>query len=109
MTHREEILHSLPQLVSIPSVTASGSGSVPFGPETARALEWVLELCRSLETLAAGLAVAGCVFSEKELLSDSEYLAGKGYLELCRSKISSGHVRLRLSPAGRDYLESGDY
>ncbi len=62
-----------------------------------------------LETLAAGLAVAGFVFSEKELLSDIEYLAGKGYLELCRSKISSGHVRLRLSPAGRDYLESGDY
>lgn len=48
MTHREEILHSLHQLVSIPSVTAVGSGDTPFGPETARALEWVLELCRKL-------------------------------------------------------------
>ena len=48
MAHRDEILDSLNRLVSIPSVTASGSGDTPFGPETARALEWVLELCRSL-------------------------------------------------------------
>ena len=48
MTNREEILESLHQLVSIPSVTAAGSGDTPFGPETARALEWVLALCRRL-------------------------------------------------------------
>ena len=48
MTHRDELLDSLNRLVSIPSVTAVGSGDTPFGPETARALEWALALCRKL-------------------------------------------------------------
>ena len=48
MTSREEILDQLHELLSIPSVTAVGTGDTPFGPETARALNWVLELCRKL-------------------------------------------------------------
>ena len=48
MTQRDEILDSLNQLISIPSVTAVGSGDTPFGPETARALEWTLALCQKL-------------------------------------------------------------
>ena len=48
MTPREEILEHLHELLSIPSVTAVGSGDTPFGPETARALAWVLDLCRQL-------------------------------------------------------------
>ncbi len=43
-----EIIRALDGLLSIPSVTASGSGDTPYGPEADRALTYMLELCRRL-------------------------------------------------------------
>ena len=44
----QEILQSLNDLLSIPSVTAYGPPELPFGPETDRALTYVLDLCDRL-------------------------------------------------------------
>ena len=43
-----DIFQALDGLLSIPSVTSGPAEGHPFGPHTARALEYVLELCRSL-------------------------------------------------------------
>ena len=48
MRNEQEIIQALDGLLSIPSVTASGSGDTPFGPETDRALTYVLDLCQKL-------------------------------------------------------------
>lgn len=48
MTQRSEILQALDGLLSIPSVTASGSGDTPYGPESDRALTYMLDLCETL-------------------------------------------------------------
>lgn len=44
----ESMLQSLHGLLSIPSVTSGPAEGHPFGPHTAHALDYVLELCRSL-------------------------------------------------------------
>lgn len=62
-----------------------------------------------LPTLLAGAKLAGFEFDESDIASALEYLRGKNLVEISRSKISAAHVRAKLSPDGRDYLESGDF
>jgi succinyl-diaminopimelate desuccinylase len=45
--HQDEIVHSLQQLLRIPSVKGPAQPSCPFGKDTADALNYVMELARS--------------------------------------------------------------
>ena len=62
-----------------------------------------------LPTLSAGAKLAGFEFEEGDIAAVLEYLRGKNLAEISRSKISAAHIRAKLSPDGRDYLESGDF
>ena len=62
-----------------------------------------------VETLMLGLSAAGLCVGERDLLKAIDYLAQKNMLELARSSISAAHVRAKLTAAGRDFLESGDF
>ena len=50
--HRQEFIDQLLGLIAIESVEAPGRPGQPYGPETARALDFMLSLCRDagLET-----------------------------------------------------------
>ena len=48
MERKDEMLASLHQLLSIPSVTCAGSGDTPYGEEPDRALTYMLQLCQRL-------------------------------------------------------------
>ena len=45
----------------------------------------------------------------KTLAAALDYLRQKGLVELSHSRISSAHVRAKLTAEGRDYLESGGF
>ena len=62
-----------------------------------------------VETVMLGLSAAGLCVGERDLLKALDYLAQKNMLELVRSSISAAHVRAKLTAAGRDFLESGDF
>ncbi|MCI9273599.1 MAG: M20 family metallopeptidase [Clostridiales bacterium] len=42
LQYKEDILHDIKELVSIPSCAVPGSGTYPYGEEAARALQWIL-------------------------------------------------------------------
>ena len=48
MEHKDEMLTSLHELLSIPSVTCAGSGDTPYGEEPDCALTYMLQLCQRL-------------------------------------------------------------
>lgn len=62
-----------------------------------------------VETVSAGLKLAGFDFSEREFSAALEYLVEKNYALFSRSELSASHVRVKLSAFGRDYLESGRF
>jgi len=62
-----------------------------------------------VDTLVLGSSCAGFDCLRREILAALDYLAQKNCVELSRSSISAAHVRARLSAAGRDYLESGEF
>ena len=57
-------------------------------------------------TLRHGAALAGFPLEPDQLQTELDYLAGKNLLALAPSALSAGLLRARLTPAGRDYLES---
>lgn len=60
-----------------------------------------------MDTLSAGLEISALPSDAETLSAALDYLFQKGLVEISRSRISSGHIRAKLTAEGRDYLESG--
>ena len=61
------------------------------------------------DALSAGLEIYALPSDPKTLAAALDYLRQKGLVELSHSRISSAHVRAKLTAEGRDYLESGGF
>ncbi len=61
------------------------------------------------DALSAGLEIYALPSDPKTLSAALDYLRQKGLVELSHSRISSAHVRAKLTAEGRDYLESGGF
>ena len=61
------------------------------------------------DALSAGLEIYALPSDPKTLAAALDYLRQNGLVELSHSRISSAHVRAKLTAEGRDYLESGGF
>ena len=63
----------------------------------------------SASIIGQGLAAAGLKASQRDVMASLAYLEGKGLVKTFPSLLSASEIRARLTAAGLDFVESGEF